>query len=450
MNEEYQVIGMVLRDMEALQFAAGSVNMDYFKSAENQMIFINIMTDYAKHGATSLQAMLTISESERERIVLKSSYEATGHRDMKTFERAISVLKRNRMRREIYNVAKLMETATKSDEEPSEIIEQTFEKLWMLNEKSDGERPIIPAEVGAHEFMEAFEHRENNPEELLGLPLHYTDETGKVRGFPFVYDYMQGLRGGDLIIVAGKTGTGKTGIGMNIARIVSAEIKKRTYYANAEMDNVQMFDRLISATAGVPHLEVATSKLTGSPSDKKLKRERIAEAVRKLSESKLVTSELPTLTPSRIAQLSRQLRNMYNDELGLLIVDYLGRLDAEGGSKNMQTWDELYQNTKFLKELARKLGVPIIVLAQLNDEGKLEGAKKVANEADGVWFWEKIDPKDSTQQKRLHDAGLEPEDANYTIKINKNRRGPGEGHYIHFDYAKSYQVIDQVDKTGVR
>lgn len=450
MNEEYQVIGMALRDAEALQYAAGHVGFDYFKGTENQMVFIKIMTDYSRHGMTNLQAMMTVADSERERIVLQSSYEATATSNFQTFERAINVMKRKRMLREIYNVSKLMEQAAKQDENPGDIIEQTFEKLWMLNEKSEGERPIITAEIGASEFMEAFEHREKNPEELLGLPLHYTDSKGRVHGFPFVYDYMQGLRGGDLIIIAGQTGTGKTGIGTNISRIVSVEIGKRPYYFNAEMDNVQMYDRFVAATAGVPHLEVATSKLTGSPADKKLKRERIEEAVSKLSRSKLVTSEIPTLTPSRIAQLARQVKNMYEDGVDVIIVDYLGRLDSESTGRNMQTWDELYQNAKYLKELARKLNVPVIVLAQLNDEGKLEGAKKIANEADGVWFWEKIDPKDSTQQKRLHDAGLEPEDANFTLRIKKNRRGPGEGQYIHFDYVKTHQVIDQVDRTGVR
>lgn len=450
MNEEYIVIGMALKDENALQYATGHITMEDFKSSENQMIFIDIMTDYGKHGTTSLQAMLTQSDSDRVRTALKTSYEAVAQLDFKTFERAVKVLKRKRTLREIHKVSKLMEKATLDDHEPDSIIEATFERLWALNEKSEGERAIIPAEVGAYEFMEAFEHRENNPDELLGLPLHYTDDKGRKRGFPFVYDYMQGLRGGDLIIIAGQSGTGKTGLGMNIARITSVELKKRPYYINAEMDNLQIYDRLIAAVAGVPHLEVATSKLSGSPTDKKLKRERVSEAVRKIGESPLITSEIPTLTPSRISQLARQVKNMHTDGIDLLIVDYLGRLDAENTKRNMQTWDELYQNAKYLKELARRLNIPVIVLAQLTEDKKLEGAKKVKNEADAVWHWEKIDPKDGTQQKRLQDAGLEPEDANYTIKIDKNRRGPGEGHYIHFDYAKSYQVIDQVDNTGVR
>lgn len=450
MNEEYIVIGMALRSMDALEYSAGHIGIEDFKSVENQLIFVNIMTDYSRHGVTSLQAMMANTDSERERAVLRTSYEATEGTDTLTLERAVKVLKRKKTLREIYNVSKMMEKSTLANEEPGNIIEATFEKLWMLNEKSDGERAIIPAAVGAMEFMEAFEHRENNPDELLGLPLHYTDDRGRVRGFPFVYDYMQGLRGGDLIIIAGKSGTGKTGLGMNIARITSAELKKRPYYINAEMDNLQMYDRLIASVAAVPHLEVATSKLTGSPTDKQVKRERIKDAVEKIGASPLITSEIPTLTPSRIAQLARQVKNMHADGIDLLIVDYLGRLDAEDTKRNMQTWDELYQNAKYLKELARRLNVPVIVLAQLNDEGKLEGAKKIKNEADAVWYWEKIDPKDGTQQKRLQDAGLEPEDANFTIKIDKNRRGPGEGHYIHFDYAKSYQVIDQVDNTGVR
>lgn len=450
MNEEYQVIGMALRNVEALRFAVHNVAMDYFKGAENQMIFIKIMNDFSRHGMTSLQAMLTNAESERERIVLRSSYEGTSHGDMQTFERAVVALKRKRMLREINNISKMMDQATRQNENPEDIIEQTFEKLWMIDEKSEGERPIISAEVGAAEFLEAFEHREKNPDDLLGLPLHYEDERGRKRGLPFVYDYMQGLRGGDLIIIAGKTGTGKTGLGMNITRIVSVELGKRPYYLNAEMDNVQMYDRLVAATAGVPHLEVATSKLSGSPSDKKLKREAITNAVNKISQSKLITSEIPTITPSRIAQLAKQVKNTYEGGVDVVIVDYLGRLDSESNSRSMQTWDELYQNAKHLKEMARKLNVPVIVLAQLNDEGKIEGAKKIANEADGVWFWEKIEPKDSAQQKRLHDAGLEPKDANFTLQIKKNRRGPGEGQYIHFDYVKTHQVIDQVDHTGVK
>src|SRR5699024_12672982 len=80
------------------------------------------------------------------------------------------------------------------------------------------------------------------------------------------------------------------------------------------------------------------------------------------------------------------------NDLEYLIVDYVGRMEVKNYHGSI--WDELYEITKQLKELAIRMDVPIFLLAQRNHYGEDEGAKKMMNECDGVLFFQQTTEED--------------------------------------------------------
>lgn len=446
--EESQVIGMILRDEYALEIASSNLDIDCFTVSENARLFMKVMTDVGQNGKTTINAITKVTESDRELNALQTAYSSTQNLSMKDFERAVNVLREGSKKRKLNFVADSIKRQTATGERSNDTVEYGLNQLLQILDTGDGERPVITPGTSIAEHREALKEREANPEGAHGIPFHYTNEKGITEGLPFVHDTMRGVKGGDLIIVGGKTGTGKTGVGLNLARIVGIEQGKRTYYINSEMDNEQLVDRVLAASAKVPMTEIVDMKFTGSPSDKKVKQERLDSAMKRYEDSNFYTSEIPSLTPARILQLSKQVKNLYG-ELDLIVVDYLGRIDLTTTKRNMGTHDELFEIARNLKEMASRLDVPVILLAQLNASGDFEGAKKIANEAVAVWFWEQIDPTNDEHVKRMERAGISAGRANYTINIKKNRRGPGEGTHIHCAYLKNYQFITQVEDTKV-
>lgn len=446
--EEGQVIGMILRDEYALEVASSMLDIDCFQMNENANLFMRVMNDVGQNGKTTFNAIAKMTEGERERVALQTSYQASQDLKFKDFERAVNVLREKSKKRKLSFVADSIKRQIATEQRSSETIEYSINQLLQITDNGEGERPVITPTASIAEHREALKERAENPEGAKGIPLHYENEKGFTEGLPFVYDTMRGLKGGDLVIVGGKTGTGKTGVGLNLARIVGIEQGKRTYYINSEMDNEQLVDRVLAASAKVPMTEIVDMDFSGSPADKKAKQERLESAMKRYEDSNFYTSEIPSLTPARILQLSKQVRNLYG-ELDLIVVDYLGRIDLQNNKRNMGTHDELFEIARNLKELASRLNVPVILLAQLNASGELEGAKKIANEAVAVWFWEQIDLSNDDHVKRLDAAGISAGRANYTMKIVKNRRGPGEGTYIHCSYLKNYQFINQIEDTKV-
>src|SRR5690606_15602276 len=147
----------------------------------------------------------------------------------------------------------------------------------------------------------------------------------------------------------------------------------------------EMLSRLLAPIARVAAKEIYYARLEGSEGERRDKLSRIASAYDKYEKSNLYLSRIPSLPLHKAKALARQVRNRYG-KLDYLVVDYIGRMTVEG-KWNMQTWDELYEITKQLKELAMTLNIPVFILAQLTEERKVEGAKKMKNECDGVLFF---------------------------------------------------------------
>jgi replicative DNA helicase len=187
--------------------------------------------------------------------------------------------------------------------------------------------------------------------------------TGVETGFYDLDDMTTGLQPGQLVIVAGRPGMGKTAFALNVAVNVATNhlnpSGNREQFGVAvfsmEMSTDELTNRILCAEASVDSHALRTGRL---PEDQM---HRLADAAGRLSQANIWIDDSGTQTPFTIRARARRLRT--NGKLHLVIVDYLQLITAPGHESRVQ---EISAISRSLKSLAKELKVPIVALSQLN------------------------------------------------------------------------------------
>lgn len=175
-------------------------------------------------------------------------------------------------------------------------------------------------------------------------------------GYATLDKRLGGFLPGDLIIVAGRPGMGKSAFGTNLARGWGYR-GKRGHVASYEMSGEQIGDRSLGAAARVIYASIRRNpKALNKP-----ELERLA--------SKGPTSVYIHACPAQnVQQLTTSVRETRRRLGGLdfVVVDYLQLM--KGSRRDSSRNDEMTEVSQGLKSLAKQMHVPVIALAQLNRE----------------------------------------------------------------------------------
>jgi len=207
--------------------------------------------------------------------------------------------------------------------------------------------------------------------------------TGIETGFRELDKMCSGLHPGDLYIVAGRPGMGKTSFVLNLAvNIASPRGSHRdspgdfeapveepghgVLFCSLEMPREQLAARLLAAEARVDMAGIRSAQLQREDWSK------LTSAAAELSKIPLWIDDTPALTLLDLrakirrlqAEIGRGDAHVPARKLGLVAIDYLqlmqGRRDA--GSREQ----EISELSRGLKQLAKEMSVPVIALSQLN------------------------------------------------------------------------------------
>lgn len=193
--------------------------------------------------------------------------------------------------------------------------------------------------------------------------------TGLSTGFADLDKLTSGLQPADMIVLAGRPSMGKTTLGMNIADHVAQTSGKHVMVFSLEMPEDQLTRRLLASNGMVNMTKINNADLDDDDWG------RLSMATGKLMESKMLIDDAGGLTPSELR--SRAKRAHKENELGLILIDYLGlmRVPQLAGNRNA----EISEISQSVKELAKELNVPVIVLSQLNRSLEQRADKRPIN-----------------------------------------------------------------------
>lgn len=162
-----------------------------------------------------------------------------------------------------------------------------------------------------------------------------------------------GFKPGELILLAGRPGQGKSALALTFAH-AAASGGHTVALASLEMGRVEIMRRLLSKVA-----ETSTEVRDRAGAEWK----RILDAVALIHSLPLALDDSPIQNMQTFRARARRLKR--EKGLALLILDYLQLMETER-IKGYNREREVADLSRNLKALARELEVPVIALSQLN------------------------------------------------------------------------------------
>jgi len=192
-------------------------------------------------------------------------------------------------------------------------------------------------------------------------------------GFTELDRMTAGLCGGQLICIAGRPKMGKTSLAMNIVTAMATaqyhytdgkekRQKKHIAVVSLEMSAEENLEREVVGGAGFNLKDMRFATLDGA--DEARFDDAIAQRVKLLGPAKIDWLDVPGLTVESLIGRARRLHKRH--PLDLIVVDYLQLLKSSDRKARENRQLEIAHMSRLLKQLAKELNIPIIVLAQLN------------------------------------------------------------------------------------
>lgn len=197
---------------------------------------------------------------------------------------------------------------------------------------------------------------------------------------------------------------------------------KSVLYFSLEMGRDELLKRLIAC-----HGNIMLSLLRPRPDRDNRTKERISNVSDEISKWKLKIVDEPDVTLEKIRSIAQQTAQSENG-LDMVIIDYL-QLISTKGSYNKNRQEIVAEISRSCKMMAKELGVPVIVLVQLNrelrgdDPDRLPGKEDIresaaiAADSDVILILHRKKKDDSTDPKAM-------------FILDKNREGASEKHLI--------------------
>ncbi len=192
------------------------------------------------------------------------------------------------------------------------------------------------------------------------LERHNTQKNIIPSPYPSIDKYTVGWLPGQLITIGARTSIGKSVVATQSA-IAACASNKSVLMFSLEMGEYEVIDRMISAMSNVELGAIRSRPLT---EDEVIRHNRALETFEKFN---IAIDENPDVTLDYIVNKAVKMSQSEHG-LDMIIIDYLQLITHDKrGANREQIVAEL---SRGMKKLAKQLQVPVMILAQLNREGK--------------------------------------------------------------------------------
>lgn len=198
--------------------------------------------------------------------------------------------------------------------------------------------------------------------------------SGLATGFHDFDRLTDGLHPCDLVVIAARPSQGKTALAMNMAEHIAIDLGEPVGVFSLEMSTDQLIQRMLCSRARVnlarvrdgylgerdfPALQAAGSKISGAP---------------------LYIDEGSGMTIQQLRAKARRMKQKH--KIRALFIDYLQLLRSNSKRAERDRQLEVAEISAGLKDLAKELGIPVVVLAQINrkfEERAMSGRPRLSD-----------------------------------------------------------------------
>lgn len=449
LEAEQSVIAAVLLDNDCLEVFT-RLKPSHFYAPAHKIIYEAICYLTTKNVAVDL---VTLSE----RLKATGKLEAVGGNEYLTslmdiipstvnFRHYVAILRKDEtLRRLDHAAAEITKSLNQPDDKQKQFEDghaalQYAEKLIFDISKEDERQELTKLSNELPTVMNNFDLVQHNPEALRGIRTGYT-----------VLDSVtNGLQKGNLIIIGARPSVGKTSFAMNIALNAALKEKAKVAVFSLEMNKTELTNRAICSVARVSLSHALHGELTPEEWT------RLWDANAKLQKADIYLDASGSITAAEIMRKCMRLKRERG--LDLVMIDYLGLMAAPNANGRESRQEQVAANSRMMKMMAKELGIPVLLLSQLNrgiesrtgknenDEPMLSDLREsgaIEQDADIVLFIHK--PKTETQsEQNQHSRDYEAK-----IIIAKNRSGPTPYFKLQFiGELTTFMNPEDVNKTN--
>ena len=231
------------------------------------------------------------------------------------------------------------------DKPINELLEKTEKSVFNVTQVFIQNKLVHINDILSQRYEEFAEIHEN-PEAIKShrLQLWFSDLDSKT-GW---------IKWGDLIILAARPAMWKTAFALNLAQNVWLTGKNVAVFS-LEMSKEQLTDRMIASAMEIDSWKLAKWELEDHEFAK------IWEAMEKLSDANIYIDDSAGWSLTDLKSKCRRLK--IESGLDLIVIDYLQLMSNWNSFNRVQ---EISEISRWLKQLARELNVPLIALSQLS------------------------------------------------------------------------------------
>ncbi|KAL0981673.1 replicative DNA helicase [Haemophilus influenzae] len=324
------------------------------------------------------------------------------------------------------------ELANAKEEQVSQITQNALNQIQKLLVSKTEIKPIAMGEL-VDAYVDVLEKRSKSDfkERLL-----YT-------GIEAVDNILGGINSTDIVIVAGRPGTGKTEFSLTVTHNI-AKNHGSVLFFSLEMGNFQLVDRLLSATGGV-----SVKKLRNPAELDEGDYHRLTSALQEVRSQDVYFVDRGGLSADEICAITEN----HISEKGApsaIVIDYLGLMNHKQ-ERGVNLTQAIANSMGKLKTFAKNFNIPIILLCQLNRDVDSRAVKRPANsdlrDSGSI-------EQDASQIIMLYREGAYKADCDNPYSeaiVTKNRFGGlgtaymkfDRGHFLDCDQAQAYQFINE-------
>ena len=341
LDAELALLASLLLDPEPI--GEIGLNPEDFYDTRNRTIYTVMQNESARGGYLDVALLAKRCEDKgvsREYLVGLSTVVRAPTRTRMYAER---VLERALARRLLYTADKVVDRCLRGDD-ASEVLDAAEASLMALGDAGTSDPADVMTNVATGIFADMATGRDESPALTTGfVALDYT-----LGG---------GLRGGQLIIVAGRPSMGKSSLAKCMAARLAAAGTSVGYFSMEE-GRSDVASSIISILSGTPLQRVRSGQAIPGP-----ELEMIRELAPREITDRIYLDDRAAATPAYIRSQARRMKRRHG--VGALFVDYMQLMEA-GLRQQGKREGEISYISRNLKALARELNVPVIALCQLN------------------------------------------------------------------------------------
>jgi len=352
-NEEAErsALGAAMLDKDALYDVAEHVRADDFYNNGNKEIYeaitslnnsgrpvdiVTVCEELSKRGSLELAGgrayVASLSSSEAVPAVSNAA------------EYAKIVAEKAELRKLIAAANNIMEEGYQDSIDAKQVLDSAERQIFSIVQNK-GAQNLVPLEEVLIKNMEDIDKRAKMKGSLTGVPTGLID----------LDNCTTGLQKSDMIILAARPSMGKTAFALCAARNAAAKGNVVLIFS-LEMSKEQLSQRLISMEAAVDSDRIRKGTLDQAEWD------RIIAAADTLGSAPIMIDDTPGVS---ILEMKNKCRRLKAEKgLDMIVVDYLQLMDFQGRADNRQ--QEITSLSRGLKQLAREMQCPVLVLSQLS------------------------------------------------------------------------------------